>query len=218
MSAEPVDYFGNHRLKMRFPWSLYHRPLVRAIARELAGAARERCSSLRVLNVGSGPFLERDDLSAPARFVLVDIDPRAIDAALAEPDPRIEAGVVLDPTAGLPFADASFDFAFASDVIEHVTAPAPWVREVLRVVRPGGRILLTTPNYAWWSTLPLIERTALEAVARAQGFTRRDIHPSRMTPGRLAAVVREAGGRVDRVRPTSLGWALVLLATRPGPP
>ncbi len=93
--------------------------------------------------------------------------------------------------------------------------PLAWLFLALAAPPPRGRAARALTWALPLAGLPLLQRTALEAVARVQGFTRRDIHPSRMTPARLAGVVRDAGARVDGVRPTSLGWALVLLATAP---
>src|SRR6266496_1516223 len=46
----------------------------------------------------------------------------------------------------LPFADASFDLAIAWDVVEHVQHPTLLLAELARVLRPGGRALLTIIN------------------------------------------------------------------------
>jgi SAM-dependent methyltransferase len=49
----------------------------------------------------------------------------------------------------LPFADNSFDFATYSDVIEHHSfSPKRVLREIHRVLAPGGRLIVTTPNHA----------------------------------------------------------------------
>jgi 2-polyprenyl-3-methyl-5-hydroxy-6-metoxy-1,4-benzoquinol methylase len=49
-------------------------------------------------------------------------------------------------TGRLPIADGSADVAAAVEVIEHLENPRALVRELVRVVRPGGWIVVTTPN------------------------------------------------------------------------
>jgi 2-polyprenyl-3-methyl-5-hydroxy-6-metoxy-1,4-benzoquinol methylase len=48
--------------------------------------------------------------------------------------------------ARLPLPDASVDAAAAVEVIEHLENPRAFVREVARIVRPGGWVVVTTPN------------------------------------------------------------------------
>jgi ubiquinone/menaquinone biosynthesis C-methylase UbiE len=45
----------------------------------------------------------------------------------------------------LPFNDKSFDCVIASEIIEHVFDPAEFIKELFRVVKKGGRLILTTP-------------------------------------------------------------------------
>lgn len=56
----------------------------------------------------------------------------------------------------LPFADASMDCVICSEVIEHVPAEPTIFTELDRVLQPGGRLILGTPDYATWSW-PAIE-------------------------------------------------------------
>jgi SAM-dependent methyltransferase len=49
---------------------------------------------------------------------------------------------------GLPFPDQTFDLIFATDVIEHVDDDFSALRELRRVLKPGGYLLLTVPAFA----------------------------------------------------------------------
>jgi SAM-dependent methyltransferase len=46
------------------------------------------------------------------------------------------------------FPDGSFDLIHASHLIEHLNDPRSFLRECYRLLRPGGRLILTTPNAA----------------------------------------------------------------------
>lgn len=59
------------------------------------------------------------------------------------------AALVVAPGEHLPFADSSFDIVFSHEVIEHVTDDALTAREMARVARRGGYIVLFCPN-RWW--------------------------------------------------------------------
>lgn len=48
----------------------------------------------------------------------------------------------------LPFADATFDIVYSSNVLEHTETPARVLAEALRVLRPGGVLQFVFPNYA----------------------------------------------------------------------
>lgn len=53
---------------------------------------------------------------------------------------------VVAGAAPLPFASASFDAVFAGELIEHLADPALGLSEFNRVLKPGGTLILTTPN------------------------------------------------------------------------
>ncbi|WPB81813.1 class I SAM-dependent methyltransferase [Archangium violaceum] len=208
---EAVDYFSNHQLKLRFPWRLYHGPLVSTAAR----VVRES-SAAEVLNVGSGPFFEFSSLPQEGRrYTICDIEPRAISLARSLHGERLAGADVLRPDAPLPYADGRFDLVLSMDVIEHLPRPEPWLAELVRVLRPGGTLFLTTPNYGSFSLLPWIEKTVLEAIARMQGFTRRGLHPTPFDKSSLMSTLREAGTTDIQVNTISFGWVLAATARRP---
>jgi 2-polyprenyl-3-methyl-5-hydroxy-6-metoxy-1,4-benzoquinol methylase len=65
-------------------------------------------------------------------------------------DPQFEGCQRVDVNAPLPFPDGAFDLIWCSEVVEHLEDPVLAAREFRRVVRPGGDVIVTTPNsYAW---------------------------------------------------------------------
>ena len=48
-----------------------------------------------------------------------------------------------------PYPDDTFDEVFWGDNVEHLFLPMPVARELFRVTRPGGRIVVSTPNHGW---------------------------------------------------------------------
>src|SRR5579859_1145000 len=64
----------------------------------------------------------------------------------------------------LPFADGSFDACRMDRVLHHLEEPQPAVTELVRVVRPGGRLVLHEPDFEMMALDPadrLITRTLL---------------------------------------------------------
>jgi len=72
---------------------------------------------------------------------------RAMAAAGEAPAGLLARALRGDLTA-LPFPDASFDVVMASEVLEHIPADEQAIAEIVRVLRPGGRVAITVPR--WW--------------------------------------------------------------------
>lgn len=57
-----------------------------------------------------------------------------------------------DLEKGLPFKDNHFDVVYAAELIEHLYNPDFFLEECYRVLRPGGKIIISTPNlHAWYN-------------------------------------------------------------------
>ena len=59
---------------------------------------------------------------------------------------KYEKCIVTDANKPLPFKDASFDLIWCSEVIEHLHQPKQAISEFRRILKPGGKMILTTPN------------------------------------------------------------------------
>jgi SAM-dependent methyltransferase len=60
-------------------------------------------------------------------------------------DPRVKF-LQHDVRNALPYADGFFDYAFSIEGLEHFDSPYTFVAELCRVLKPGGRLYITTPN------------------------------------------------------------------------
>lgn len=85
--------------------------------------------------------------SRARRVVGIDCDSYAVDYAASNyADPGVIDFVMADAQNLSDFADNSFDFIACFETIEHVPAPEKCLRELFRVLRPSGRIMISAPD------------------------------------------------------------------------
>jgi SAM-dependent methyltransferase len=107
----------------------------------------------RVVDLGSsrGLFLARFEGSERAG---IEIDPeerrRGEEHGVEAVEHFINAFDENRMTARLPFDDESVDVVLAGEIIEHIVDTEAFLREIRRVLRPGGAVVLSTPNILWW--------------------------------------------------------------------
>lgn len=93
----------------------------------------------RVLDIGCGnsPFRHLLD-STQVRYQGIDVE-TAASFGYANPD------VIYYDGKTIPFDDGTFDAVLCTEVLEHVPEPGPFVAELQRVLKPGGRAIVTLP-------------------------------------------------------------------------
>ncbi|MGI9196717.1 MAG: class I SAM-dependent methyltransferase [Candidatus Nanopelagicales bacterium] len=98
-----------------------------------------------LLDVGGGPGFFADAFAARgATYVALDADAGEMRLHGRQPGPR----TVMGSGTALPFADATFDVTYSSNVLEHVRDPWHMADEMVRVTRPGGTIVCSYT--LWW--------------------------------------------------------------------
>jgi 2-polyprenyl-3-methyl-5-hydroxy-6-metoxy-1,4-benzoquinol methylase len=145
----------------------------------------------RVLDVGcSSGYLARRLIERGSSVVGIEVDEQAAEEA-RDVCEQVFVGDV--ETMELPFEDASFDVVLCGDVIEHLRQPDAFLTRIRPLIRPGGRLVLTTPNVANWSI-----RLAL--LFGRWRYTRRGIldrtHTHLFTRRTLIETLHETGYRI----------------------
>jgi ubiquinone/menaquinone biosynthesis C-methylase UbiE len=125
--------------------ALYDAAFVRAERKGLSAMRKDLLSQCagNVLEIGAGTGLNVPHYDAGlARLVLTEPDfHMAAKLRAAVSRSRIKAEVVEAPAESLPFPDASFDAVVSTLVLCTVPSPDAAIREVRRVLKPGGRFL-----------------------------------------------------------------------------
>ncbi len=160
-------------------------------ARMLASILADRADPAVIIDVGCGDgsaLAAARGLSPAHRFAGVDWSRDALRRAHDRGLTVVRASVA---APGLPVADGVADVVIMSELIEHLVDPDGAIAEIRRVLRPGGSLLLSTPNLAAWynrgllalGIQPVFSEVSLQGV-----FGR----PGRVVAGHLRLFTRRA--------------------------
>jgi SAM-dependent methyltransferase len=195
-----------------------HNPGWQPATERFAALVRQHLTAeSRVLDIGCGRGGLVEQLAHPlAQVIGVDPDRHS----LAEHRLPLPRAVAL--SRRLPLPDGAVDVAYAAWVLEHVADPAADLREIRRVLRPGGVFVFITPNRRH----PLIQlnrvtgrltRIQTTLVSRLYGRAPEDTFPAYYRandPAALPALARLAGLQVATVEaipdPTYLAFTPAL--------
>lgn len=120
-----------------------------------------------------------------ARVISMDIGPRLVRLAAG----RCGTVGVIGDNLRIPFADNSFDVVFSTEVIEHTANPRQAVGELYRVLKPSGRLALSTPNKAWLWAVKAAGQVGARPYSGLENF---------LWPKELRRTVEQHGGTILR--------------------
>ena len=157
-------------------WYVGRRKIIVSFVREICATITDRRP--RILDVGCGTGANLKMLSEFGDAAGVDISPDAIEFCRE----RGLSDVKLGAAESLPYEAETFDLVTALDVVEHLDDDVGGLREMRRVLRPGGRVLLFVPTFMWlWGVQDEVSH-----------------HRRRYRLSELRRVVAEAGFEVER--------------------
>jgi SAM-dependent methyltransferase len=189
----------------------------------------------RILDLGCSSGLLSEKLRARGHFV-VGVDQSEAPGVRS----RTDSFFVADLERGIPpEAGSGFDLVVAGDVVEHLSRPVDALRQIYSVLRPGGQVFLSVPNFGHWyprlrvalgvfgydrrgildaTHLRFFTRTSLRRLTKRAGF---DTLEETATGLPLGVITRSSGARLVRtidetmvrVWPTLFGYQYLLRLT-----
>jgi ubiquinone/menaquinone biosynthesis C-methylase UbiE len=143
-----------------------------------------------------------------AAITAVDFSNKAIEIATAR-SKEMNAGVSfqVEDAENLRLSDRAFDQVISCECMEHVPHPAKMAREIWRVLKPGGRFILTTENYfngmmlawmvSWWRNQPFDSGSGAQP------------HENFFLFWRVKRILERAGLNVEHTESNYFQWLLL---------
>ena len=137
-------------------------------------------------------------------------------------------------TMALPLAPGTFDVVLCGDLVEHLRRPGAALARLRPLLRPGGRLVLTTPNVANWALrlsllagrwrysdrgildrthVHLFTRTTLVETLEAAGYRVLELDHTAPVPRVGTPRVERLAHALASLRPTLLAYQFLVVAT-----
>lgn len=173
-------------------WFVGRRRIIASFVEEICRSVKARTP--RILDVGCGTGANLELLGQFGDAEGVDISPEALAFCRARGLTRVRHGAA----ENLPYEDGAFDLVTALDVVEHLDRDVAGLREMRRVLRPGGRALFFVPAFMFlWGVQDDVSH-----------------HRRRYTLRQLKETVREAGFEVERATYANISFFAPILLGR----
>jgi 2-polyprenyl-3-methyl-5-hydroxy-6-metoxy-1,4-benzoquinol methylase len=186
----------------------------------------------RVLDVGcSTGYLSRRLVERGSSVVGLELDEQAAAEARRFCEEVLTGDV---ETMELPFGPGSFDAVMCADLIEHLRDPGAFLERVRPLIKPGGRLVLTTPNVANWTIrlallvgrfdytergildrthTHLFTRRSLIRCLEGAGYRVEELDFTVPVPGLGTARVEAVAHAIGRLRPSLFAFQFVVAAS-----
>jgi SAM-dependent methyltransferase len=189
---KPTEFQAMLELDERHWWYRGRRRVLSAV---LDGLELPR--EARLLDAGCGSGRTLDMLAGYGAPAGTELNPLGVQASRQRGHDVEQAAV-----EALPYADDSFDLVTCLDVIEHTDDDVKSLRELRRVTKPQGHLVVTVPAHPWlWSNHDVV-----------------NLHRRRYTRRSLRQAAESAGWQIDRMTGFNLAYlapaALVRVARR----
>ena len=158
-------------------WYVGRRRIIESFVNEICAQITDRRP--RILDVGCGTGANLKTLSEFGDAEGVDVSQDAIDFCRERGLTNVKLGAAEE----LPYEPGTFDLVTALDVVEHLDDDVGGLREMRRVLRPGGHALIFVPTFMWlWGVQDVVSN-----------------HRRRYTLSELRRAMEKAGFEVERM-------------------
>ena len=130
-----------YQVEERHWWYVGRRRIIQSLMEKISGTLHT--ANPRILDVGCGTGANLKMLATFGKAEGVDVSPQAVHFCHERGLESVKLGAI----EHLPYEDDSFEVVTALDVIEHLDDDVGGLREIRRVLRPGGRVLVFVPAF-----------------------------------------------------------------------
>jgi ubiquinone/menaquinone biosynthesis C-methylase UbiE len=148
MSLKPIDFYDAKKWDINEARSLQQRE-----EKAIKVIETYKKKGLKVLDIGCGDGLFLQELADHVSDKRLDLHGVDYSKYKVQQAKKLHSGMTFAPCnleEGIPYPDKSFDVVYSGEVIEHLYNPDLMIEECYRVLKKGGTLIISTPNFHAW--------------------------------------------------------------------